>query len=96
MTIEDKTFLLSIMQMPRLGLSQQQIAGIERIIDGAAPSPALDVVAITYAQAAEVLGFTSKYSAKTIEKFVREGRLVRSSPGRVTVASVQAFGKAVA
>ena len=96
MTIEDKTFLLNIMQMPRLGLSQQQIAGIERIIDGAAPSPMLDVVAITYAQAAEVLGFTSKYSAKTIEKFVREGRLVRSSPGRVTVASVQAFGKAVA
>ena len=96
MTAEDKTFLLGILQMPRLGLNQQQILGIERILDGVAPSPMLDVVAITYAQAAEVLGFTSKNSAKTIEKFVRNGRLVRSSPGRVTVASVQAFGKAVA
>lgn len=94
MTIEDKTFLLGIMQMPRLGLSAAQISDIERIIDGRSVS--LDVMAITYQQAADILGYTSKNSAKTIEKYVREGRLVRSSPGRVTMESVKNFGKAVA
>ncbi len=94
MTIEDKSFVLGILQMPRLGLSQCQISDIERIIDGRGVS--LDVMAITYQQAAEVLGLTSRNSHKTIEKFIREGRLVRSSRGRVTMASVRDFGKAVA
>ena len=94
MTIDDKTFLLGILQMPRLGLNQEQISGIERIIDGAVPK--LEVIAVTYSQAAEILGFRAKNSAKTIEKFIREGRLKRSSRGRVTMASVKNFGKAVA
>lgn len=91
MTIEDKTFLLNICAMPRLGLSQQQIADIERVIDGR-PSPT-KVIAVSNAKAAEMLGLTSKNSAKTIEKYVREGKLVRSTPGHVTVASVERLAK---
>ena len=52
MTIEDKTFLLNICEMPRLGLSQQQIADIERVIDGR-PSPT-KVIAVSNAKAAEI------------------------------------------
>lgn len=94
MTIEDKTFLLNICQLPRLGLNQQQIADIERIIDG--QPAALPRVAVTYRQAADMLGFTSKNSDKTMMKFVKEGRLVRAGSGRVTLESVKNFGKAVA
>ena len=93
MTIEDKTLLLSILQLPRLGLNQQQIGEIERIIDGRPAT--LRVIAVTNAKAAEMLGLTSKNSAKTIEKYVRDGKLVRSTPGRVTLESVEALGKAV-
>lgn len=93
MTIEDKTFLLNICQMPRLGLSQRQIGDIERVIDGGQVS-SVPAVAIPYAQAAEVLGFHSKSSEKTIMKFIREGRLVKACSGRVTMESVLAFGKA--
>lgn len=91
MTIEDKTFLLGICQMPRLGLSAQQVADIERIIDGA--PAALPRQAVTYWEAAQMLGFTSKNSNKTMMKFVREGRLVKAGAGRVTLESVQNFGK---
>lgn len=94
MTIEDKTFLLNICQLPRLGLNQKQIGDIERVIDGR-PSE-LQVVAVTYRQAADMLGFTSKNSDKTMMKFVKEGRLVRAGSGRVTLESVKNFGKAVA
>lgn len=94
MTIEDKTFLLNICQLPRLGLSAQQVADIERVIDGR-PSE-MQRVAVTYWEAAEMLGFTSEHSDKTIMKFVKEGRLVKAAPGRVTLESVKAFGKAVA
>lgn len=94
MTIEDKTFLLNICQLPRLGLNQQQIGEIERIIDGRPAT--LKVLAVSNAKAAEMLGLTSKNSAKTIEKYVRDGKLVRSTPGHVTVASVEALGKVAA
>ena len=94
MTIEDKTFLLNICQLPRLGLNQQQIGEIERIIDGRPAT--LKVFAVSNAKAAEMLGLTSKNSAKTIEKYVRDGKLVRSTPGHVTVASVEALGKVAA
>ena len=94
MTIEDKTFFLGICQMPRLGLSAQQVADIERVIDGR-PSE-MTRVAVTYREAAKMLGFNSANSDKTIQKFVKGGRLVKSSPGRVTLESVKAFGKAVA
>lgn len=97
MTIEDKTFLLNICEMPRLGLSQQQIADIERVIDGR--PAALPRVAVTYWEAAEMLGFKSKNSDKTIMKFVKEGRLERAGDkgsGRVTLESVKNFGKVAA
>lgn len=94
MTIEDKTLVLGILQLPRLGLNQQQIGEIERIIDGRPAT--LKVLAVSNAKAAEMLGLTSKNSAKTIEKYVRDGKLVRSTPGHVTVASVEALGKVAA
>lgn len=94
MTIEDKTFVLNILQLPRLGLNQKQIGDIERVIDGR-PSE-IRVVAVPCAKAAEMLGFTSKNSVKTIEKYVRIGKLTRSSPGRVTLESVENLGKEVA
>ena len=96
MTIEDKTFLLSICQMPRLGLNQKQIGDIERVIDGRPTGDEIERVSVTFAQAAEMLGYHSKWSNKTIQKFVEKGRLVRSSPGRVTLESVRAFGKEAA
>lgn len=96
MTMEDKTLVLSFLQMPRLGLNQQQIGDIERIIDGRRVGGDLEAVSVTFAQAAEMLGYHSKWSNKTIQKFVEKGRLVRSSPGRVTLDSVRSFGKAVA
>ena len=46
---------------------------------------------MTYAEAAAALGFTSANSAKTIEKYVREGKLEKAAPGRVTVASMKAM-----
>lgn len=91
MTIEDKNFLMNILQLPQLRLNQQQIGDIERVIDGR-PSP-MKVIAVSNAKAAEMLGLTSKNSAKTIEKYVREGKLVRSTPGHVTVASVERLAK---
>lgn len=94
MTIEDKSFVLNILQLPRLGLNQKQIGDIERVIDG---RPAeVRVVAVPYAKAAEMLGFTSKNSVKTIEKYVRIGKLTRAAPGRVTIESVENLGKEVA
>lgn len=96
MTVEDKTFLLTICSLPRLGLNHQQIEDIERIIDG--QPAALQRVAVTYWEAAEMLGFKSRNSDKTIMKFVKEGRLARAGgrgSGRVTLESVRNFGKAV-
>ena len=95
MTIEDKTFLLGICQMPRLGLTPQQIGEIERVIDGR-ECGGLPTLAVTYEEAARMLGYTSKWSTKTIQKFVKEGRLVKSAPGRVTLESVKSFGGEVA
>ena len=89
MSIEDKTFLLGILQLPRLKLSQQQLSGIEAIIDGR--QMGLPCVAVTYRDAARMLGYSSKNSEKTMMKFVREGRLHRACPGRVTYDSVINF-----
>lgn len=96
MTIEDKTLLLDFLQLPRLGLNQRQIGDIERVIDGRLTGGEIEAVSVTFAQAAEMLGYHSKFSNKTIQKFVEKGRLVRSSPGRVTLESVRAFGKGAA
>lgn len=97
MTIEDKNFLMNILQLPQLRLNQQQIGDIERVIDG--QPAALPRVAVTYWEAAEMLGFKSKNSDKTIMKFVKEGRLERAGDkgsGRVTLESVKNFGKVAA
>ena len=87
MTIEDKPIFLAFCQIPRFGLSAAQVADIEKIVDGR--SLGMERLAMTYAEAAAALGFTSANSAKTIEKYVREGKLERAAPGRVTVASMR-------
>ena len=87
MTIEDKPIFLAFCQIPRFGLSAAQVADIEKIVDGR--SLGVGRMAVTYAEAAAALGFTSANSAKTIEKYVREGKLERAAPGRVTVASMR-------
>ena len=87
MMIEDKPIFLAFCQIPRFGLSAEQVADIEKIVDGR--SLGLGRIAMTYAEAAEALGFKSANSAKTIEKYVREGKLERAAPGRVTVASLR-------
>ncbi len=87
MTIEDKPIFLAFCQIPRFGLSAEQVADIEKIVDGR--ELGLGCIAVTYAEAAAALGFTSANSAKTIEKYIREGKLVRAAPGRVTVASLK-------
>ena len=91
MTIEDKPIFLAFCQIPRFGLSAAQVADIERIVDGR--PLAMERMAMTYAEAAAALGFRSANSAKTIEKYVREGKLDRAAPGRVTVASMRRFAE---
>ena len=89
MTIEDKTFLLNICALPRLGLNQAQIGAIERVIDGKADETR--VLAVSTDKAAEMLGIDGPNRKKTVEKYIREKKLVRSTPGHVTVASIEAF-----
>ena len=91
MSIEDKPIFLAFCQIPRFGLSAAQVADIERIVDGR--SLEMERLAMTYAEAAAALGFQSANSAKTIEKYVRLGKLQRSSPGHVTLESVERFAK---
>lgn len=91
MTIEDKPIFLAFCQIPRFGLSAAQVADIEKIVDGR--SLGVGRMAVTYAEAAAALGFTSANSAKTIEKYVREGKLEKAAPGRVTVASLSAMAR---
>ena len=86
MTIEDKPIFLAFCQIPRFGLSAEQVAEIERVVDGRALEAVPGVM--TYAEAASALRFTSANSVKTIEKYIREGRLVRAVRGRVTRESV--------
>lgn len=90
MTIEDKPIFLAFCQIPRFGLSAGQVAAIERVVDGR--EEPIGPIAMTYADAAAALSFTSANSVKTIEKYVREGKLVKAAPGRVTVESVRALG----
>lgn len=89
MTIEDKPIFLAFCQIPRFGLSASQVAAIERVVDGR--EEPIGPIAMTYAEAAAALRFTSANSSKTIEKYVRVGKLVRAAPGRVTRASVMAL-----
>lgn len=90
MTIEDKPIFMAFCHIPRFNLSACQIAAIERVVDGREDT--IGPVAMTYADAAAALSFTSANSVKTIEKYVREGKLVKAAPGRVTIESVRALG----
>jgi hypothetical protein len=95
MELSDKSFVLSMLSMPRLGLSPSQVQEIESIIDGR-PLPDSPKV-MSYAKAADVLGLTSKNRTKTILYWVREGFLQAvCPPGRkksvgVSAESVAAF-----
>lgn len=89
MTIEDKPIFLAFCQIPRFGLSASQVAAIERVVDGR--EEPIGPIAMTYADAAAALSFTSANSVKTIEKYVRVGKLAKAAPGRVTRASVMAL-----
>lgn len=76
MTLEDKGFLLQILQMPRLRLSQAQVSAIERVIDTGMAPPAY----ATYGEAMSALGFTT---AAGIRKLIHQGHLVAvKMPGR--------------
>lgn len=95
MELCDKSFVLNMLSMPRLGLSPEQVQKIEAVIDGA-PMPGRPAV-MTYEDAAAALGLTAKNKAKTICLWVRKGYLdpVRTPGGKksigVTADSVAAF-----
>lgn len=88
MSIEDKALVLAFLRLPRLRLTEAQLGDIERVIDGAPGVVA--PVAVPYAQAAEMLGLGS---IKSIERYIREGRLTRTAKGRVSLASVRHFAE---
>lgn len=97
MEITDKSFVLNILMMPRLGLSPEQVQKIEHVIDGTPCSS--EPMSISYEEAAIRIGLTAKNRAKTIALWVRQGRLVPFRPGGrraigVTVESVERMMKA--
>lgn len=97
MEMSDKTLVLSILHLPRLGLAPEQIADIERIMDGA-PREDSPIV-LDYEAAAIQLGLKARNRKKTVALWVRKGLL---SPvygtGRyavgVTADSVREFARA--
>ncbi len=96
MELTDKSFVLSLLSMPRLGLSPEQVRKIEAVIDGAAlpEEPAV----LSYEEAAQRLGLTAKNRAKTICLWVRKGYLDAVAPSGkrsigVTANSVAAFAE---
>ena len=83
MKLEDKDFVMSILGMPRLGLSQAQISAIERVIDRPA---AAGCSYVTYEDAMAALGITTTAG---VRKLVREGHLVKFClPGRTNALGV--------
>lgn len=80
MTLADKDFIMSMLGMKRLSLSQAQLLKIERIIDG---QPVYDRSAlpyVTYDEAMAALGFTTQ---EGVRKLAKEGRLeLYRLPGR--------------
>ncbi len=95
MELNDKSFVLTMLSMPRLGLSPQQVQKIEAVIDGARPADGPAV--LPYDVAADRLGLTAKNRTKTICLWVRKGYLqaVYTPGGKkavgVTAESVEAF-----
>ncbi len=98
MELADKSLVLDVLRMPRLGLSPEQIVRIERIIDGR--PPAIDPPPrpwIPYQEAADMLGLKTK---RAVLYRIKEGVLDAYVPtGRtyavgVTRASLErALGK---
>lgn len=95
MELCDKSFVLNMLSMPRLGLSPEQVQKIEAVIDGT-PMPGRPAV-LSYEAAADALGLSAKNRTKTICLWVRKGYLspVRTPGGKksigVTAESVAAF-----
>ena len=103
MELSDKSLLLNILHLPRLGLSPEQVQRlspeqvqkIEHVIDGIVPATA--PLTMSYEAAAERIGLTAKNRAKTIVLWVRQGKLNAVVPPGckraigVTVESVERF-----
>lgn len=95
MELSDKSLLLNILHLPRLGLSPEQVQKIEHVIDGTVPATA--PLTMSYEAAAERIGLTAKNRAKTIVLWVRQGKLNAVVPPGckraigVTVESVERF-----
>ena len=73
MELCDKDFVLSLLSMPRLGLSAEQVRKIEAVIDGGELPDAPRV--LSYDDAAARLGLSAKNRTKTICLWVRKGYL---------------------
>ena len=80
MELADKSLVLEVLRMPRLGLSPDQVRKIECIIDGG--SPAMDPPLrpwVTYGEAAALLGLKTKrgvayrIEAGVLDAYVPEG-----------------------
>jgi prolyl-tRNA editing enzyme YbaK/EbsC (Cys-tRNA(Pro) deacylase) len=95
MELCDKDFVLSLLSMPRLGLSAEQVRKIEAVIDGGALPDEPRV--LSYDDAAARLGLTAKNRTKTICLWVRKGYLAAVTPPNgkkaigVSAESVAAF-----
>jgi len=91
MTLADKDFVMSLLGLPRLSLSQAQLLRIERIIDGQ-PVDDRPLPYVTYEDAMAALGFTTQ---EGVRKLAKEGKLeLYRLPGRkqakgVTRASLE-------
>ena len=79
MELADKSMVLEILRMPRLGLAPDQVLKIERIIDG---KPAVQPPRpwATYAEAMEALGLKSRQGVRyrikdgVLDEYVPAGR----------------------
>lgn len=71
MDLADKTFVLDVLKMPRLGLSPDQVLKIERIIDGK-PAQEPKKSWVPYKEAMERLGLKTRQG---VVYLVKEGIL---------------------
>jgi len=84
MELADKSLVLDVLRMPRLGLSPEQIVKIERIIDG--HPPAIDPPPrpwVPYREAAELLGLKTRQG---VVYRIKEGALDAYVPAGRTYA----------
>lgn len=81
MELADKSLVLDVLRMPRLGLSPEQVMMIERIIDGRPPASSTPPLPfIPYPEAARLLGLKTRQGvvyrikAGVLDAYVPEGR----------------------